>query len=183
MSLLSKLFGDQKSGESTLDAFKKAAQNVVNEATNKLNEAAEQLKEQNGGQQSGSVFRPFEQPAPRRSSAADSDWPEDIPAEENQYNFSGTHIQYFEKVFREEFPGYVISIAEGMDANSPVFYFNAGGRYVLAVELKSERSSAQRIRRACESNGIPYLRFYYDHDGWWNTRSYVVDRVRKALNM
>ena len=52
---------------------------------------------------------------------------------------------------------------------------------MLIVELKSESSEAQRFRRAAEAEGVPYLRFYYDHEGWWNTREYVYVRVREAL--
>ena len=29
--------------------------------------------------------------------------------------------------------------------------------------------------------GLPYLRFYFDHEGWWNTRAYVTKRVAEAL--
>ena len=28
-----------------------------------------------------------------------------------------------------------------------------------------------------------YLRFYIDYEGWWNTRAYVDDRVKKALGI
>ncbi len=45
----------------------------------------------------------------------------------------------------------------------------------------SETSSAQRVRKACAAENVPYLRFYIDHDGWWNTRSYVTGRIRAAL--
>ena len=33
----------------------------------------------------------------------------------------------------------------------------------------------------CAAAAIPYLRFYHNHDGWWNTRAYVTQRVRGAL--
>ena len=47
----------------------------------------------------------------------------------------------------------------------------------------SENSEANKLRSACRAQGLPYVRFYYDHDGWWNTRSYVVSRTRAALGL
>ena len=49
----------------------------------------------------------------------------------------------------------------------------AGAQYfaLLSPDMH-ERGRAQ---------GIPYLRFYYNHEGWWNTRSYVTRRIANAL--
>ena len=55
--------------------------------------------------------------------------------------------------------------------------------YRLVVEIKSENSEAQWLRNACAAERTPYLRFYYNHDGWWNTREYVDTRVRQALGL
>ena len=33
------------------------------------------------------------------------------------------------------------------------------------------------------AQGIPYIRFYYDHEGWWNTKSYVIRRTSEALGI
>ncbi|MBR6460134.1 MAG: hypothetical protein IKS49_08320, partial [Actinomycetaceae bacterium] len=55
------------------------------------------------------------------------------------------------------------------------------GAKALVVELMSERSSAKMLRWRCENEGVPYLRFYYDHWGWWNEKSYVIERTAKAL--
>ena len=113
----------------------------------------------------------------------DMPWGELMPAEENQYSFNGSYIQYFEKVFAEEFPSYQISHAPAGNGRITVFTFMNGGRKALVVELLSERCSVYKLRNQCLNEGIPYLRFYYDHDGWWNTRSYVAGRVRGALSV
>lgn len=172
MGLFSKLLNGDASG--ALNALKDAAQKAVNEAADKLNQA------QNAAQNNASPA-PASAPAPRSDGPSGFSWGPDMPAEENQYNFSGNYIRYFETVFREDFPEYSVAMAPGSDERSPVFNFFSGGRKALVVELKSQSSSAQRIRRAAEAEGVPYLRFYYNHDGWWNTRKYVVTRVRAAL--
>jgi hypothetical protein len=171
MSLFSKLLGGNNADKSPLDLLKNAAGAVLSEAE----KAAENAKK---SQQAAPAAQP------RRDSRADAagvSWGGAIPAEENQYNFNGTYVQYFSKVFREDFPAYDVRQESGRDAKSPLFVFYRDGAKQLVVELKSERSSAQAIRRQCEAEGTPYLRFYYDHDGWWNTRSYVTGRVRGAL--
>ena len=62
-----------------------------------------------------------------------------------------------------------------------VFTFWDGTKKALVVELMPQSSSAQKQRKVCAAEGTPYLRYYYDHDGWWNTRSYVVRRTHAAL--
>ena len=169
MSLFSKLLNNAGGDKSPLDLLKNAAETVLKEAE----KAAENV---------GKTEQKSPSPAaPRHAGQSGNGWSYTIPAEENQYNFNGTYLQYFDTLFREEFPGYAIRQEPGRDARSPLFVFFRDGRKCLVVELKSERSSAQAIRRQCEAEGTPYLRFYYDHDGWWNTRSYVRDRVKNAL--
>ena len=63
-----------------------------------------------------------------------------------------------------------------------VYTFFEGERTALIVELLSRKSDSKKLRQSCRLQGIPYLRFYYDYDGWWNTRAYVDERVGKALN-
>ena len=63
-----------------------------------------------------------------------------------------------------------------------VYALARDGKAAVIIELMNESSEAQRMRRNCEKAGIPYLRFYYDHHGWWNTRSYVRERIRKAID-
>lgn len=108
-----------------------------------------------------------------------------MPEEENQYSFGGSYVEYFSKVFTEEFPGYQITHAPAENSYHPaeVFTFTAAGRTALVVEIISEKSSVRKLAQQCRSQGTPYTRFYYDHHGWWNARSYVVGRVRSALSV
>lgn len=116
-------------------------------------------------------------PAP----AFDSSWYEEVPAEECQYNYSGTYLEYFSKVFREDFPRYDTAL-ETIEAGRRYKYtFRFGGEVKLIVELMTEKSCANAFRRECLRNGIPYLRFYFDHEGWWNTRAYIDERVGEVL--
>ena len=109
-------------------------------------------------------------------------WGPNMPEEENQYNSGLYYAAYFEKIFREEFSEYDV-IKEDMPfhGSGKTFTFMKGGSKALVVEVKKDSSSAKYLRNKCEREGIPYTRFFYDHEGWWNTRAYVVDRVKKAL--
>ena len=60
-------------------------------------------------------------------------------------------------------------------------FYGAAGK-ALVVEIMPSSSSSKKIRSDCQKTGIPYLRYYYDYDGWWNTRSYVTRRTRDALS-
>lgn len=173
MGFLSKLLGDSKAGNDALNMLKDAARDVMNEATNKLNTM------QNEPRQQAAAPAQYAGPAPAESGFS---WGYEMPAEENQFSFPGNYVQYFEKIFREDFPAYRVETQAQEMTRYTVFTLWEGGRQALIVEVKSEKSSAQKLRRACQANGVPYLRFYFDHDGWWNTRAYVVDRVRRALN-
>lgn len=108
-------------------------------------------------------------------------WGETMPAEENQYNSGLPYYQYFDKILREGFPGYAISGESVRDGNGAVFTFTQGAGRALVVEILNRKSSAQKLRRTCREQGTPYLRFYHDYHGWWNTKSYVLGRVKKAL--
>ena len=164
MSLLSKLFGGNKDAEN-------AAKNILNSFL--------------GGEERTTSYRPEQAPArPTRYSRAPSgfSWGETMPDEENQYNFNGHFTQYFESVFQRDFPQYEVEKSL-IDGGKRVLYtFYAGQNPALVVELMPESSSAYKIREGCERQRVPYRRFYYDHDGWWNTRAYVVKRIRDALN-
>lgn len=133
-------------------------------------------KEQNAKRGSERAYSASVEPA-----SGDS-WGEVMPQEENQYNYNGTYIQYFENIFDNEFSDYEYEKEEIAGTLRTVYSFYSGGRKELVLELMNERSSAKKIRNEAEREGIPYLRFYYDHDGWWNTRSYVVRRMREALS-
>ena len=104
-----------------------------------------------------------------------------IPAEENQYNYKGTYIEYFDHVFKEEFPSYRIEHELWYQGKRAIFTFWDGGRKALVVEVLNSNADAKKLRAECAASGVPYLRYYHDHDGWWNTRAYVTERTRKAL--
>ena len=104
-----------------------------------------------------------------------------MPAEENQYSYPGTYEDYFLNLFYETFPEYQVR-KDYPNYDAVVFHLERDGREALVVEVMSERCSAQKLRQDCWKQNLPYLRFYHNHDGWWNTRSYVTDRVSKALN-
>ncbi len=169
MGLLSKLLGGQKNEKAAVDFLK----GLVNEVKEK---AADEL----------SPDRREEHGVPENEGTAEAvsgdSWGDVMPPEENQYSFNGSYVEYFNKVFREEFPSYRIEHApapKGRRATIFTFY-NAQGK-ALVVELMSENSVARKLRQECAAENIPYLRFYYDHQGWWNTRSYVVRRTLTAL--
>ena len=113
---------------------------------------------------------------------SDDPW-ETVPAEENQYNYQGTYEQYFEHIFAEDFPAwrYEKSYLDNVGKHSVIYTFFGGPGKALVVELMTESSEAVKFRNDCRKAGTPYLRFYYDHEGWWNTRSYVVGRLRSVL--
>ncbi len=118
---------------------------------------------------------------PVQSYASGDSWGEMMPEEENQYNFGGTYIQYFENIFDTEFSEYRYDREDIAGTQRTFYTFYAGGTKVLMLELMNEGSSAQKIRNTAWKENVPYLRFYYDHDGWWNTRSYVVRRMKEAI--
>ena len=171
MSLLSKLLGDSKKELApVLDALKEAAQKAGVDSI--LNEAQ--------------ASRPAQGTAPRREAWSNTpksgfSWGEDMPAEENQYSFKGGYLAYFDMVFSQEFPQY--RITRETSGKNTAYSFWQGERKVLVAELMSERSEANKLRSACRAQGLPYVRFYYDHDGWWNTRSYVASRTRAVLGL
>ena len=110
-------------------------------------------------------------------------WGRTMPDEENQYNYGGTFLAYFESIFREVLPGW--RMEKFLPANSKriVYTFYADAAPALVVELMSDVCSVRKVREDCARARIPYLRFYYDHEGWWNTRTYVVKRIRDAVGL
>lgn len=109
-------------------------------------------------------------------------WGDEMPDEENQYNYNGTFMEYFESIFREELPQYRMNRSLPANSKRVLYTFFSGSSMALVVELMSEGCSVRQIRSDCARDGIPYLRFYYDHHGWWNTRAYVVKRIRDAVS-
>lgn len=110
-------------------------------------------------------------------------WGPRMPAEENQFTYPGNHLSYFEHVYQEAFPEYLILARRLPNHTSSTITFSLNGRRILVVELVTDHSSLKKIRNAAAQEGIAYLRFYYDHPNWWNTRSYVVRRTSAALGL
>lgn len=169
MGFFDKLFGGgSEAGKAVDDLF-----------SSLVNGAKQQNKPQNSQQ-------PQSAPAPAAPSYEKAEsgysWGDVMPDEPNQYNFGGTFTDYFETIFREDFPGTVYSKQfTGYNNKRIVYTFTAGGTKKLVVELMNQFSRAQGVRNECAREGVPYLRFYYDHHGWWNTRAYVKDRVGRYL--
>ncbi len=107
------------------------------------------------------------------------------PAEENLFTFNGPFSAYFEKIYAEEFPAYRVEKTAGYGgySSSTIYTFYEGDRKVLVNEITPASSEARKLRESCRREGMPYLRYYVGHEGWWNARSYVVARTRKALNL
>ncbi|MBO4847835.1 MAG: hypothetical protein J5586_01640 [Clostridia bacterium] len=133
-----------------------------------------------GGVPSGFVIGGGGNPAPSAPEYEDG-WYDVVPAEECQYNYDGPFMDYFKKIFAEDFPDYEVRYDVLQDWRRYKYTFLKEGGTALVVELMSEKSSVTQLRRECLQNGIPYLRFYFDHQGWWNTRAYVRERVTNAL--
>ena len=115
---------------------------------------------------------------------SDALWGEIMPKDENQFSFNGTYKEYFEKIFTEEFPEYSFLLAHPKYYSSDIYTFSQGGSKKLVVELMKKRCEAQALRRETLREGIPYLRFDTDCSeiGWWNPRTYVIGKIREALN-
>ena len=109
-------------------------------------------------------------------------WGERMPNEPNQYNYPGSYLQYFEDIFNRDFAAYRVNRSSNPRTNNTTVYsFYDGARLTLVVEIMSRRGDLQQLRLDCARSRTPYLRFYYDYYSWWNARSYVVNRIRKAL--
>ena len=124
---------------------------------------------------------PAAEPEQERSDAL---WGELMPKDENQFDFKGTYKEYFEKIFREDFPEYSFMLNHPKYYSSDIYTFSQGGSKKLVIELMKKSCAAQALRRETLQEGIAYLRFYVDcsDQGWWNARTYVVGRIREALN-
>lgn len=177
MGLFSKLLGD--AGEKLL----KEAAGAVKKA------AAEKKQAQTNASKPDTWDAPAAEPswdepvseAPAFGPSGDS-WGPVMPAEECQFNYGGTFAQYFDHVFREDFPQYRLE-REQVSGDTLVYTFWQGPSKALVVEVLPQSSARQKLRRDSLRAGIPYLRFYHNHDGWWNTRSYVDRRVKTALGI
>ena len=178
MSFLSKLFGGDKEAEKTARDLFKGLFGGSND--NKDDKPADKPEETDAG---NGTEAPAEEPAAKTESSPSGDsWGDDMPAEENQYNYNGHFTAYFENIFNTEFAAYRYEKAVLYEDRRIVYYFYSGDAKVLAVELMTDKSDARKFRNDCRKAGLAYVRFYFNHPGWWNTRSYVVRRIKEALN-
>jgi len=182
MGLFSKILG----GGESADKAEKAAIDMLKGFVNDAKKVADEAK---NAVQQNSANQPAPASAPQQSQPAayaydepsGFSWGSVMPDEENQFNFSGPYYKYFEKVLTEVFPQYQLDTQLINGGGRAVITLTDGGRKALVIELLPSTSNVKKLRSDCEAQGIPYIRFYHNHDGWWNTRSYVIDRVRKAL--
>ncbi len=174
MGLLSKLLGaavDKKLEQTVKTAVNSAVRSAVNGA----------VQSRPAGSGNIPVSRP--QPAAQAEEGPSGfSWGPVMPQEENQYNYPGDYAAYFSHVFREDFPEYRVTQEQSTKRRATIFTFwsPAGGK-ALVVEVLPESSETKKLRKECAAAAIPYLRFYHNHDGWWNTRAYVTQRTRNAL--
>ncbi|MBQ7058721.1 MAG: hypothetical protein IJM83_05395 [Firmicutes bacterium] len=177
MGLFKKIFGGDQN--ISLEGLAKNLTNAAEKVVSKI----ESYGSDNTSSKPADSFGGYTAPAYEEPEQSGFSWGNRMPAEENQYNYPGNYVQYFAHIFAEDFPAYQAASEKDPKSSATIFTLYQAGRKALVVELKSESSESNRIRRACQMEGTPYLRFYYDHDGWWNTREYVVTRVRSALRI
>ncbi len=120
-------------------------------------------------------------PAPEPDEPSGFSWGPNMPSEPNQYNSGMPYEMYFTGIFQTNFTDYDVRIGRAEYTGKPLYTFVKNGRVALVVELFSEKSCAKKTRSDCQAKNIPYLRYYIDHEGWWNTREYVITRTRNAL--
>ena len=178
MGLFKKIFGGDQN--ISLEGLAKSLTNAAEKAVNKIESYADNQSTPNQGSSFSSYASSNQQNAYEKSPSGFS-WGDRMPQEENQYNYPGNYVQYFAHIFQEDFPGYQAVNHPDPKGKSTVFTLYNAGNKALVVELKSENSESNYLRRSCQREGTPYLRFYYDHKGWWNTREYVVTRIRSVL--
>ena len=110
-------------------------------------------------------------------------WGPNMPSEENQFNSGLNYRDYFTDIFEKEFGAYQIDKQNLRDGKAMLYTFSQAGVKKLVVEVISDRSNPYKYRKECRSQGVAYLRYYYDHEGWWNTKSYVIRRTSAALGL
>ena len=155
---ISEIIGEGKKADQELAAHQASASAAVHEA---VNEAAEAVDE--------------EVTIPGNS------WGPTMPLEENQFNFPGPYTAYFEKILSEEFPEYRLEKEMIPSGRGMVCTLMDGDRRALVLEVLNSSSVRNQLRRTCRLSGTPYVRLYHDHEGWWNTCAYVVERAKKAM--
>ena len=159
-----------------LNKFVQTVKEVTKEVSSEIEDAVDKATAEKPKAPTGPSFTN----ATRESGLS---WGDEMPDEENQYNFNGSPIDYFNYIYSQEFPQYRIEHENLQRYSATVFTFWDGDRKALIVELLPGKSAAKKLREECRAAGMPYIRFYYSHPGWWNTRSYVIGRTRDALGI
>ena len=168
MGIFDKLFGGDKKAEKNALDFLKALAGTAKPEQKPQTKAQPEKK-------------PEPQPSNQTAAANDDPW-NTVPEEENLFNYKGgSYADYFEHVFKEDLPEYRIEKELWYGGKRAVFTFFSGAGKALVVEILPEHSEAKKLRDTCKASGTPYLRYYYGHWGWWNTRSYVTNRTRAAI--
>lgn len=142
---------------------------------------AEGLEGRDLGQEIKNSFSPAS--SGRYSEATIASIGPDMPNEPNMYNYSGTPEAYLSEIFSTEFAAYDVRKTIGYGGRTIVYTFYRGAYTALVVELLPNNTGSVKLREKCRAEGTPYLRFYYGHNGWWNTRRYVTERVSSALGI
>ncbi len=168
MGLLSKLLGS-KAEKEMKDLFK----GLSNEAKKNEN------RPEDNGNAYGQNYQNTQEAPASASGPSGFSWGPAMPAEENQYNYGGSYIDYFREIFNSNFSEY--RIEQVQEGTTTIFTFYSGDRVALKVELLSKNTGRYGIRKECAEKNIPYLRYYYNYEGWWNTKRYVIERTSKAL--
>ena len=180
MGLFSKLFGsDGKDIDDALGKMKNLAEDIIDDG--QINSQQNKPSTPVEGAQSLNAQR--YEPSDEPDGPSGDSWGPKMPDEPNQYNSGLSYQDYFSQVFAEAFPSYQIRKEPLKSGNGTVFTFYQGGSKKMVVEVLSTSASVYKLREDCRKQQIPYRRFYYNYDGWWNTRSYVIRRVKEAMGI
>ena len=129
MSLLSKLLGGDKKAE-------KAARDLL---TGLLGNAANKPA---ASQNNTAAQRPEAAEQSAFNSPSGDSWGAYMPAEENQFSFKGSFTDYFETIFREDFPAYRFEKTFENNGRRIIYTFYSAAGKILVVELMPESCSA-----------------------------------------
>ncbi len=182
MGLLSDLLG-KKAGSAVKDLLNDAEKKIKDAVKDGVKDGIKDGIKEETGIDLDKAEEKAEAAAAAAEERADALWGEIMPKDENQFSFKGTYRQYFEGIFKEEFPEYSFMLTHPQYYDSDVYSFTKGGEKKLVIELMQKKCDARKLRRDTQREGIPYLRFYTDcsDQGWWNARSYVIGRMKEAL--
>ena len=181
MGLFSKIFNDEKTEKAAVDLLKGILKSAVDDKASEKAPSAPAASAPAASAPAAPAAAPAED---RSDEPSGFSWGPVMPDELNQYNYNGSYLAYFAEIFHDEFSEYTIKQEEGYGgiSKSALFKFYKDEKLALVVELLPKSSEARKVREKCRAQGIPYLRYYIDYEGWWNTRAYVVKRTGDALN-